>query len=170
MAYDFNKISVLIIESTQPMFELTKSVLKAFGVNQIYHAFDAKQGFQKFCRAKPDLVIMDWLDEPANALQLTKKIRSDGESVDPYVPIILMSGHSSKKRVLSARDSGVTSFMAKPYSARVLYDRIEYLVECPRRFVRSASFCGPDRRSGRPSNYEGVERRTEDAALLATGT
>lgn len=169
MAYDFNKISVLIIESTQPMFEMTRSILKAFGINNIYHAFDSKQGFQKFCRSKPDIVIMDWLEEPFNALTLTKKIRSDGDSVDPYVPIILMSGYSSKKRVLSARDSGVTIFMAKPYSATVLYNRIKHLVERPRKFVKNDSFCGPDRRNERPLPYDGPEHRA-DVLLSATGS
>jgi CheY-like chemotaxis protein len=33
----------------------------------------------------------------------------------------MLTGHSEKKRVLSARDAGITEFLAKPISAKALY-------------------------------------------------
>lgn len=146
------------------MFDLTKSVLVTFGVKQVYSAFDYQRGFENFCHISPDLVIMDWLDDPLNALELTKKIRTDPASPNPYAPIILMSGYSLKERVLKARDSGITCFMAKPYTAKALYTRIEQLVERPRQFVRSEDFFGPDRRSERSSTYTGEERRSRPSS------
>lgn len=168
MAYDFRNITVLVVENTQAMFEITKSVLMTFGVNAVHYAFDYKQGYRNFCRIKPDLVVMDWLEEPMNGLELTKKIRSDPDSPNPFVPIILMTGHSSTKRVMMARDSGITTLMAKPYNAKMLYNRIELLVEKPKPFVKSESFIGPDRRHLRdPAAYVGPERRTEADLAVA---
>jgi DNA-binding response OmpR family regulator len=143
------------------MFSLTKSVLMTFGVTQIYSAFTTKQGFDTFCRLNPDLVIMDWLGEPKSGLDLTKMIRSDSKSPNPFVPIILMTGYSQKKRVLMARDSGITEFIVKPFTAKALYQRIEQLIEKPRLFVKSDSYFGPDRRRKRETEYTGPERRDE---------
>ncbi len=143
------------------MFELTKSVLTSFGIHQVYAAFEHNQGFQAVCNLNPDLVILDWTGPPLDSMALVKKIRSDPDSPNPFVPIILMSGYSQKERVLKARDSGITTFMAKPYTAKALYQRIEQLVEKPRQFVKSDHYFGPDRRSLRKEEYKGAERRED---------
>ena len=161
MSYDFENITVLVVESSHAMFDLTKSVLITFGVNQIYSSYGFQQGFDTFCHINPDLIIMDWMEEPNNGLELTKRIRADSSSPNPFVPIILMTGYTLKKRVIMARDSGITTFMAKPYTAKALYKRIEQLVERPRQFVKSESYFGPDRRALRADVYKGPERRSD---------
>jgi len=158
MAYQFNNITVLIVESTHAMFDLTKSVLDTFGVGTIVSAYDNESGFAEFCKHKPDLVILDWLGGPSNGLELTRRIRQDDQSPTPYVPIIMMTGFSQKKRVIMARDSGITEFIVKPFTAHTLYKRIERIIEQPRQFVRSNDFFGPDRRR-QELPFTGTERR-----------
>ena len=170
MSYQFKNIAVLVIESTEQMFSLTKNVLMTFGISQIYSAYDIKHGFETFCRLSPDLVIMDWMDEPKNGLSLTKKIRSDRASPNPFVPIILMTGYSQKKRVLMARDCGITEFLVKPFTAKALYQRIEQLIEKPRVFVKSEHYFGPDRRRKRDAEYTGPEKRAEAPVPTSVGT
>jgi len=159
MAYDFKKVNVLVTESTHTMFDLTQAVLAAFGVGRIYSAFDHNSGFRSFCQNNPDLVILDWLEDPLNGLELARKIRTHKSSPNPYVPIVMMSGHSSVKRILAARDAGVSAFMAKPFTAKSLFNRIEYLIEKPRPFVKAPDFIGPDRRTGARKDYQGPDRR-----------
>jgi len=160
MSYQFRNITVLIVESNKAMFDITKQVLIAFGVNQVYSAYGYEEGFETFNRLNPDLVIIDWLEEPYNGLELTKKIRTDEKSANPFCPVVLMTGFSQKKRVLQARDSGITEFLVKPYTARALYQKIEQLVERPRHFVKSENYFGPDRRRKREEEYKGPDRRT----------
>jgi len=160
MSYAFRNITVLVVESNKPMFDLTKGVLLNFGVNQIYSAFEHDQAYEVFNSVSPDLLIIDWLDNPKNGLELTKKIRRDPDSANPFVPIILTTGYSQKKRVEEARDSGITEFLVKPFMAKALYQRIEQLIERPRNFVRCDNYFGPDRRRKRNAVYEGPERRS----------
>lgn len=167
MTYKFEKITVLVVENSHAMFELTKSVLNTFGVNHVHSAYGFNEGLNTFHNLNPDLVIIDWLSEPLNGLELTKKIRSDPSTPNPFVPIILMSGYSVKKRVLTARDSGITSFLAKPFTAKMLYKRIEELIEFPRQFVKNEHYFGPDRRRPRTGEYAGSERRSECSAEQA---
>ncbi|HEX2752980.1 MAG TPA: response regulator [Alphaproteobacteria bacterium] len=162
MAYQFKNMTVLIVESTRAMSDLTKSVLITFGVSDIHTAFNSEEGFKMFCELEPDLVIIDWLQEPDNGLNLTKRIRSDKRSPNPFTPIILMTGYSQKRRVLQARDSGITEFLVKPFTAKALYQRIEQIIEMPRYFVVSDRYFGPDRRRKRDANYAGPDRRSDN--------
>lgn len=162
MSYQFKNITVLIVESTKAMFDLTKSVLTTFGVNQIYSAYNYDDGFEQFCTLNPDLLIIDWLEDPKNGLELTRKIRQDPQSPNPFTPIILMTGYSQKRRVIAARDSGITEFLVKPFTSKALYQRIEQLIERPRNFVKCETYFGPDRRRKREQDYMGKERRSFD--------
>lgn len=163
MAYQFRNATILVVESTRAMFDLTKGVLGAFGVGNVIYASDKASGFQSFCKHNPDLIIVDWLSDPDNGLELTKQIRNDPKSPNPFVPIIMMTGYSQKKRVVMARDSGITEFLIKPFTAKTLYHRIEQIVEKPRLFVKTNEFFGPERRR-RAADYTGTERREDRLA------
>lgn len=162
MPYNLDNVSILVVEDMQPMLELTKSILKIFGFKNVYGARDAERGFQMLKEYNPDIVVTDWLMEPVNGLELIHKIRTSKESPNPYVPIILMTGYSDRTRVENARDTGVTEFLMKPYTAKDLYSRIVQVIEKPRQFVECEGFFGPDRRRRKNDDYRGPMRRQTD--------
>ena len=162
MPYNFKKVKILLVDDMQPMLTLTASLLKIFGFDNVVLAHDGEEGFVKFCEHNPDLVISDWLMEPYDGTELVKRIRTDPNSPNKFVPIIMMTGYSHKIRVEHARDSGVTEFLVKPFRAKDLYARIEQLIEKPRRFVDAEQFFGPDRRRKKPQDYMGPFRREAD--------
>ena len=71
----------------------------------------------------------------------------------------MLTGHSEKRRVTVARDAGVTEFLAKPISAKGLYQRILNVVANPRPFIKTKTYFGPDRRRNTTNAYIGPERR-----------
>ena len=162
MSYQMQKISVLVVEDNLPMLEITKSLLQAFGVGDVIGAYNGEMGFERFCQHNPDIVIADWMMKPMDGISFTRMIRNDPQSPNQYVPVILMTGFSEKRRVLQARDAGVTEFLVKPFNARDLYKRIAQVIERPRQFVRSEDFFGPDRRRSPEAGYEGPRRREND--------
>lgn len=163
MAFDFKKLSVLVVEDTGPMRELIVSVLETLGVGKIYTAVDGEKGFETFCRKDPDIVIADWHMEPVNGIELTRRIRNDALSTNRVVPVILVTGYSALIRVAQARDAGVTEFMVKPFSANDIAKRIAYVINKPRDFIDSKDYFGPDRRRRKDPNYRGSLRRETDA-------
>ena len=70
-----------------------------------------------------------------------------------------MTGYSDQPRVEEARDTGVTEFLMKPYSARDMYARIVQIIEKPRQFVDTGEFFGPDRRRRKNFTFTGSNRR-----------
>lgn len=162
MTYQFKNASILIIDDMPPMLALTASLLKIFGFTKIHKARDAEEGFQCFLKENPDLVLTDWQMDPYDGTELIRKIRTDPQSPNRFVPVIMMTGYSHKIRVEHARDYGVTEFLVKPFRARDLYTRIEQLIEKPRRFVESDEFFGPDRRRRKGEDHQGPFRRDSD--------
>ena len=162
MTYQMHKISVLIVEDNLPMLEITKSLLLTFGVGHVITAQNGEIGFKRFCELNPDIVIADWMMKPVDGISLTRIIRNDPHSPNPYVPVILMTGFSEKRRVFQARDAGVTEFLVKPFNARDLYKRLAQVIERPRQFVKATDFFGPDRRRRSRGPYEGPMRRDND--------
>jgi two-component system, chemotaxis family, chemotaxis protein CheY len=156
---DFNRLRFLVIDDNAHMRRIVRTLLHGFGAREVYEAEDGAAGLEGFTHYMPDIVITDWSMPIFDGLELTSMIRQPGTNGNPYVAIIMLTGHSEKKRVLEARDAGVTEFLAKPISAKSLYQRILNVVVNPRPFIKTKTFFGPDRRRNHASSYVGPERR-----------
>ena len=163
---DFNRLRFLVIEDSAHMRRILRTLLHGFGAREVYEAEDGASRLESFSHFMPDIVIADWVMPIFDGLELAQMIRQPGANANPYVPIIMLTGHSDKKRVMIARDAGVTEFLAKPISAKSLYVRILNVVVKPRPFVKTKTYFGPDRRRNVNPNYGGLERRKAAKAAL----
>ena len=101
-------------------------------------------------------------------IELTKLIRTSENSVNPFVPVILMSAYADRHTVMQARDAGVNEFLVKPLSARALHQRIVSVVLNPRSFIKTGQYFGPDRRRIGSADYEGLEKRKGFIARISS--
>ncbi|SPH17913.1 Chemotaxis protein CheY [Defluviimonas aquaemixtae] len=162
MPFDFRNLSVLVVEDTAPLRRMVESILDTMGVGTIYSAADGQTGYEKFKRCNPDIVLADWHMAPVNGIELTRVIRNDQMSPNRMVPVILVTGYSAIERVSEARDSGITEFMVKPFSANDLAKRLAYVINRPRDFIDCSDYFGPDRRRKTDAGYNGPLRREAD--------
>lgn len=160
----FDRLSFLVVDDNLHMRRLVRSLLHGFGSRQVFEAEDGASGLEMVENFNPDIMITDWAMPIFDGLELVQLIRNPDTCDHAYIPIIMLTGHSEKDRVLRARDLGVTEFLCKPISAKSLYDRIYNIVVNPRPFIRTANYFGPDRRRFDDPNYEGPERRTDNSA------
>jgi len=143
--YDFSDISVLVAEHNSYMRQTIRSILRTFNIGQIEEARTPENAWDAFCLHKPDVVFTDWAPG-FDGMNLLKQIRRDDDSPNPFVPVIVVTSMSEKEHVLTARDLGMTEFLAKPFSPKLIYLRLRIIAEQPRSFVRTGDFFGPDRR------------------------
>lgn len=162
MPYTLSSVRILIVDDMRSMLTLVKSVLSIFGFKEVFMAQNGDEAFEMVVEHDPDLIITDWMMEPVNGLEFTQRLRRDPMTPNPYVPVIMMTGFSSKLRVEQARDAGITEFLMKPFSSRDLYNRIHTIIEKPRQFVDAGDFFGPDRRRKRGEDYKGSRKRGDD--------
>ena len=168
MAYNFKNVRVLVVECTPSMYQLVKSVLSMLTVPErnIYDAYGPDEAFEKFRNVKHDIIITDWLQNPDLGIKLTKQIRQNPRSPNPYVPIIMTAGTGHYNSVIKARDAGVSDYIVKPFSAQSMADRLVRVIEDDRQYVVSDSYTGPDRRHGSDKSYTGPERRSQHNANI----
>lgn len=159
MSYRFDRLKVLVIDDNQHMRRLVCSVLEAFGVNTVFETESAESGWEILQMEPWDLVFLDWVMSGMSGLEFTERVRTAPDSPNPFVPIVMLTGHTSVEHVNAARDAGVNEFLAKPVSAKALMNRLVAVIEHPRPFVRTRCYFGPCRRRRRDSAYHGPERR-----------
>ena len=159
MTYSFKDITVLIVDSQSSIVDLIRGALRLLGVpvHGLNSFGEGRVALNVFKEMKPDLLIVDWEMVDIKGIDFIKSIRSS--TVNPYVPVIFMTALTTEKRVNEARDSGITEFLAKPFTARTLCERIEIIVERPRQFVLAPDYRGPDRRRKGSEPYMGIDRR-----------
>ena len=164
MATGLEALSVLLADDNPHMREIVGVLLNNFGINQIRSVHDGSQALAMLNTWQPDVAIVDFKMEPVDGVEFTRRVRNASESRNPYLPIIMMTGHSARARVYEARDAGVTEFVVKPVNARTLLDRVMAVIYRPRPFVRTQAYFGPDRRRRAEPAFAGPYRRASDAA------
>jgi CheY-like chemotaxis protein len=158
----FENLKALIVEDNAHMRSLLRALLNALGVKDVSEASNGRMAIELLRERKSDLVLTDLAMKPMDGLEFTRYVRNSDHSPNPFVPIIMISGHTEKYRVEAARDAGVTEFLAKPITAHNLFARIAEIVERPRAFVRCDGYFGPDRRRHQNDDYAGPWRRKDD--------
>ena len=155
-------LQVLLVDDNAHMREITASVLRSVGIGKVWEARDGEVAMERLKEHAIDLVFVDLEMERLDGMEFTRKVRNDPDSANPYLPIIMMTGHSEASRVIQARDAGVTEFLAKPITARAVLDRLNAVIVKARPFIKTDGFFGPDRRRLRREAYSGAPKRALD--------
>ncbi len=167
--YNLERLNFLIVDDNKHMRALIQGILHALGVKNCLDAIDGADAFKELRHFPADIIICDWNMQPLDGLDFTRLVRTGKDSPNPFVPIIMLTGHTEMNRVVEARDAGVHEFMAKPISAKGLYTRIRAIIERPRPFVRAGLYFGPDRRRRDNPAYRGPERRKTEGQTADEG-
>ncbi|PIW29933.1 MAG: two-component system response regulator [Rhodospirillales bacterium CG15_BIG_FIL_POST_REV_8_21_14_020_66_15] len=155
--YNLSRLNVLVVERHAHMRHLIRNILHEFGIENVRDAGDEDTAFEIFQDFPADLVLTDW-SPGLNGMAFLDRIRKHAESRDMFAPVVMITAFTELHQVCKARDAGINEFLAKPFSAHMIYARIKSLIEQPRLYVRADSYFGPDRRR-RALNYRGRERR-----------
>ncbi len=158
-------VNFLIVDDNAFMHTIIRRVLSALNAEQVREASDGEDALQVMQTFVPDIIILDWEMTPMDGLEFTRKVRLSKDSPNDFAPIIMVSGHSERGRIVAARDAGVNEFVVKPISAKALFDRIQAVIERPRPFVRLKNYFGPDRRR-KTVDHGGAERRVAKPATV----
>jgi CheY-like chemotaxis protein len=93
-----------------------------------------------------DLLITEWNTASMSGLELSRLLRKPEYNPNIMMPIMMTTARAEMADVKAARDSGLSEFIAKPFSSRSLFARLKRSIDNPPDFVVSENFVGPDRR------------------------
>jgi two-component system, chemotaxis family, chemotaxis protein CheY len=145
-------LKVLIVDDEPGTRKVTRALLQAIGVREIYEAFDGKSGLEAIRMFEPDLVLLDWEMPSPNGPEFMRTVRSPETFPFPDVPVIMLTGHSERSRVVEAVRLGVNEYLLKPVSTVALLARIASILRKPRRMVKRGDYYGPEPRKA--SSYK----------------
>jgi two-component system, chemotaxis family, chemotaxis protein CheY len=155
-------LRVLVIEDNQHMRAIMSTILSGIGIREIIEATDGMQALRYLKEHPVDFALADFKMQPIDGVEFTRRVRNGEHTINPYLPIIMITGHSERWRVMEARDAGVTEFIAKPLTAKAVIDRVNAVIFRPRPFIKTPTFFGPDRRRRADPTYQGPWRRASD--------
>ncbi len=167
--YDFQRCSVLLVEDNEYIAKIFKNILKSFKFGDITSVANGEEAISFLKNSKSslsggcgvDLIISDLVMTPINGLLLLRWVRASKDCPNRMIPFMMISGAADEEYVNSARDLGVTEFLAKPFSVQSIYKHLLQLVDRPRQFVTGTTYYGPDRRRKVATNFKEKDRRVQ---------
>ena len=162
---DYSSLKILLVEDNQHMRSIITAILKGAGIRDVREARDGAEALEILRHYPADMALVDYNMEPVDGVDFTKMLRTASDSNNPYLPVVMITGHSERSRVMQARDCGINEFVVKPLTARALLSRIDSVVMRPRPFIRCKVYFGPDRRRIADDHYPGPYRRATDVAF-----
>ncbi|MFZ8932390.1 MAG: response regulator [Bacteriovoracaceae bacterium] len=120
-------IKILIVDDKQTMRKIIKGMLRDLGYSDITISNNGALAWTELQEAsqngKPfEFIISDWSMPEMNGLELLKKIRSD----DAYktTPFLMITAEAEQSKVLLAVKAGVSNFIVKPFTTKILSEKI----------------------------------------------
>jgi len=163
-------LRVLVADPFSQLREIIRDILlRGIGVAEVFEVRNGEEALTTLRDLPCDVIIADTGMSPIGAVELTQVVRNGHEGVDPFMPVIVMSGNANLGEIIAARDAGANEYLAKPLSAKILDLRLHAVVAHPRPFIRSDNFFGPDRRRHVKALFRGPDRRNEDSGVTAPG-
>jgi two-component system chemotaxis response regulator CheY len=139
-------LSVLVVDDNQYMRKMVRNLLVNCGIKDIYEAADGIAALDAIRTMAPDVVILDWEMPMLTGAELVRIVRSPGVFPMPDIPIIMLTGHCERWRVVEAVRLGVNEYLTKPVSAKAIYDRLVAIMAQPRPVVQLGDYYGPEPR------------------------
>ncbi|MBT3990024.1 MAG: response regulator [Rhodospirillaceae bacterium] len=143
---DYSKAEIFVVAHDKGIRQSLKSVLFSKGFRKIQFADTLDLIIDAInLKDMPNLLITD-VDLPnQDCCELISAIRNKRLSIDPYLPIIGMAWNPNKKLVSKIVNSGFDIFVAKPFSANQISERIDKIVFGRQPFIVTGDYFGPDR-------------------------
>ncbi len=157
--YDLSHLNVMLVEKHGYMRRLLRDVLRQLGIRDVRDCDNVEEALEMFVERPADMVMTDWAPG-LDGIKLLKSLRNSDLSPNPYVPVIVITANTESRHIYTARDSGMTEFLAKPISATRVYLRVCSVIERRRMFISNQRFFGPDRRRLSKESFSGENRRS----------
>ena len=116
------KPKILIIEDERSLVEVLSCNLEREGF-EVLQAFDGQDGLRQAQLKLPDLVVLDLMLPNKPGLEVCRELRLGARTRD--IPIIMVTAKVEESDELVGFATGADDYVAKPYSMKVLIQRIK---------------------------------------------
>lgn len=127
---------LLVVEDNN---DIRQYIAEAMGDDyRIIQAADGIEGTMLAMEQVPDIIVSDIMMPRMNGIQLTQRVKEDIRT--SHIPVILLTAKDSQEDMQEGFDSGADSYLAKPFSAKLLQSRIHNLLASRHRMAELIAF------------------------------
>lgn len=143
----FPDLAALVADESLYIRRILRDMLTRVGIKRVLEAPDGAEALGVLGESKPDLVIIDWDLAILSGEEFIRLTRTATTSPAPTIPIILMLSKPRRYAVDRAVALGVNEIIAKPFSPKVLWSRLDEVINRPRAFDQSKGLLRPTSRT-----------------------
>lgn len=169
MADDFGKLHVVLLDDNRNFLSILRATLKDLGLRDIAEFTDPTAALGHLKQVPVNIAFIDLVMPKMNGFEFANAVRHSDEISNPFMPIIMVTGHADRNTVGQAINSGIDELLVKPIRPKAVHNRLLAVTKKPRKYIRTkVGYFGPDRRRRADPNYSGPERRAEPDPVTIT--
>src|SRR5688572_7464660 len=123
--YDMSKGQILIVEDDRSLAEVLDYNLRQDGYQTLV-ANDGQEGLRQAKLRTPDLVVLDLMLPMVDGLEICRRLRAD--PVTRNTLVLMLTAKSEETDEVVGFSVGTDDYVAKPFSVKVLLERIRALL------------------------------------------
>tara|TARA_Y100001960_G_scaffold289304_1_gene329065 strand:+ start:10197 stop:11786 length:1590 start_codon:yes stop_codon:yes gene_type:complete len=115
---------ILIVDDTVSSSVMLKTMLNKMGFNKVDIAKNKEESFRLTTKNSYEVILMDYhLSDELNGVTLFITLKEKGY-ISEYTSCIMISNDKTRNAVLNTIDSGINSFIFKPYTKGTIEERV----------------------------------------------
>jgi two-component system phosphate regulon response regulator PhoB len=116
------KPKILVIEDERPLVEVLTYNLEREGF-EVLAAYDGQEGLRQAQLKLPDLIVLDLMLPAKPGLEVCRELRTGTRTRE--IPIVMLTAKAEESDELVGFAMGADDYVTKPYSMKVLIERIK---------------------------------------------
>jgi DNA-binding response OmpR family regulator len=113
---------ILVVDDDLALSDVLAFAMRRGGY-EVLRAYNGLSALEQFAKEHPDLIVLDWRLPHLDGLDVCTRIRMSSD-----VPIIMLTVRDSDDNVVAALEAGADDYMVKPFSPRLLMERVRALL------------------------------------------
>lgn len=115
-------MKILVVDDSRLHIRMMKDILETLDCTMMVAA-DAETALGILKEDKPDLILLDILLPRIDGLKLCRCIKSESSQMD--IPVIFMTGQSTKENIIEGFKAGAVDYIIKPFFGPEVNARIK---------------------------------------------
>lgn len=126
VANTFNQ-KILVVDDLASMRGVVCSYLKSLGYSNLHQAEDGVEAMSKLRSGNYEFVMSDWNMPKMTGIELLREIRKHDDL--KHIPVLLVTAEAKRENIMEAIESGVTSYIVKPFTPIALEAKLKTIFE-----------------------------------------
>ena len=123
---DFTGVRILVVDDHMLTRDMVKSILRGLGYTNIVQAENGHVALNKIEEEEIGLVICDWNMPNLSGLEVLQEVRRIRGTKE--LPFLMLTAEAYRENVAVAVQAGVSDYIAKPFTADTLGEKVERIL------------------------------------------